>query len=296
MINFRELVKKGVHFGHKTSRWCPKMAPYLWGVKNKTHLIDVSKTAYQAEKAAQFLEQVAARGEIILWVGTKKAAQDTIHAVANELNLPFVTHRWIGGTLSNYAQVKKSVTKLLHYEDVLARADQFSNYTKKELNVIQKMVMRLEKSIGGLRKLVWPVGAVVLVDVQKEQSALLEASQMRIPVVAIVDTNGDPSLVDYVIPGNDDAPQSISYLLDYLKEAVARGRVVAGSKVVEVALDTTEDRGHDVAVLTLETEEEVAAKKKPRKAPVVSPRGAGTGAGQPRRSSSGGGRPGPRED
>jgi len=230
MIDFRQLVKVGIHFGHQTSRWCPKMAPYIWGFKNKVHLIDVSKTAYQLEKAAQFLEKTVAKGESVLWVGTKKAAQGAIYKTATKLGMPYVNHRWIGGTLSNYSQVKKSVTKLLHYEDIVAKSEKFSYYTKKELNMFQKIISRLKKSIGGICDLTWPIGALVAVDVEKEQSAVKEAVIMGIPVVAIVDTNGDPSLVDYVIPANDDAPQAISVILSYLAQATSRGEEIAKEK------------------------------------------------------------------
>ena len=192
------------------------MDPYIWGSKNNVSLIDVSKTAYQLEKAAKFLESIAAEGKTILWVGTKKPAQDVISSVATALNMPSVTHRWIGGTLSNYSQVTKSRTKLLHYEDVLAKAEKYPFYTKKEFNVIQKAVERLKKNVGGIRSLTWPVAAIVLVDILKERSALKEAARMGVPVVALVDTNADPSLVDYVIPGNDDAPRAIKLVVDYL--------------------------------------------------------------------------------
>jgi small subunit ribosomal protein S2 len=230
---FEALVKSGIHWGHQKSRRNPKMDPYIWGSKNNVSLIDISKTAHQLEKAAHFLESVAAEGKLILWVGTKKAAQDIVHSVATGVNMPSVTHRWIGGTLSNYSQVTKSRTKLLHYEDVLARSEKFPFYTKKELNVIQKAVERLKKNVGGIRSLTWPVGAIVLVDILKERSALKEAARMGVPVVALVDTNADPSLVDYVIPGNDDAPRAIKLVVDYLGEAVRKGSAVAQTKQIE---------------------------------------------------------------
>ncbi len=233
MIRFEELVKCGVHFGHEKSRWCPKMAPYIWGYKNDIHLIDVSKTAFQMEKAAKFLKDLAATNKQILWVGTKKAAQKVIKEAAEKLAMPHVTHRWIGGTLSNYSQVKKSITKLLHYEDILAKADKYPHLTKKELNVIKKVAEKLRNNIGGILQLKWPVDAVVLVDVRKERSALKEASVMGIPVVALVDTNSDPSMVDYVIPANDDAPRAIKVVVDYLAQAVQDGQALAAQKKAE---------------------------------------------------------------
>ncbi len=235
MIDFRQLVKAGVHFGHQTSRWCPKMAPFIWGHKNKVHLIDVSKTAFQLEKAAKFLEGVTADNGTILWVGTKKAAQNIVRDTANTLKMPYVNHRWIGGTLSNFNQVKKAVTKYLHYKDVLDKSDQFSHYTKKERMVMQKAVDKLEVGIGGIQNLTWPVHAVVLVDVGKEHSALLEAVSMGVPVVALVDTNCDPSLVDYAIPANDDAPRSIKVIIDYLAQATQKGQVAVKAKKADAA-------------------------------------------------------------
>jgi len=235
MIDFRDLVKAGVHFGHQKSRWSPKMAPYIWGFKNNIHLIDVSKTASQLEKASKFLGKLAEDGKSILWVGTKRSAQGIILDVATKLKMPYVNHRWIGGSLSNFPQVKKSITKLLHFEDIIARAKDYSHYTKKELNTYQKVVDRLEKNVGGIRNLKMPIGAVVFVDVRKEQSAVKEAARMGIPVVALVDTNSDPSLVDYVIPANDDAPRSVSIIINYLSDAVAKGCEVAAKKIKEAA-------------------------------------------------------------
>lgn len=233
MMDFRELIKAGVHFGHVKARQCPKMLPYVWGVKNNVQLINVAETAYRVEEAARFLEKLASEGKQILWVGTKKSAQKVIAEVGVNLHMPYVNHRWIGGTLSNYGQVKKSVTKLLHYQDVVARAEKFPFYTKKEINTFAKLVARLKKSVGGIETLTWPIGAIVVVDVTKEYSAVHEASMMGIPVVAIVDTNGDPSLVDYVIPANDDAVKSVEVLINYLGTHVAAGAAVAAKNVSE---------------------------------------------------------------
>jgi small subunit ribosomal protein S2 len=227
MVDFRELVKAGVHFGHQKSRRFPKMASYIWGEKNRVSIINVAQTAKHLQKAADFLKEVAAKNQTILWIGTKKPAQQVVFDMATKLDSPYVNHRWVGGTLSNASQVKKSVTKMLHFEDIIARSDKYPNFTKKELNVIQKMVTRLQKSVGGIRKLNWPIGAIVMVDVEKEASALQEAVVMGIPVVALVDTNCDPSLVDYVIPANDDSERSIRFLLEYLAAAVQQGKEAA---------------------------------------------------------------------
>lgn len=271
-VDFAELVKAGVHFGHQTSRWCPKMAPYIWGYKNNVHLIDVSKTAFQLEKAAAFLESIAAEGKSILWVGTKKPAQAIIQAMATKLGMPFVNHRWVGGTLSNRPQVRKSVTKLLHFEDVLSKSEQFPLYTKKEFNTITKVAGRLEKNVGGIRNLHWPLGALVVVDVSKERSAIKEAAAVGVPVIALVDTNGDPSMVNYVIPGNDDAPRAIKVILDFLGEAVEKGKETARAQGKEKVV-ANDDLGpvvdEQVALVLAQAEEEIKAADAKSKGKVV---------------------------
>lgn len=233
MADFKELVSVGVHFGHEKRRWCPKMAPYIWGSKNNIHLIDVSKTAHQLDKAAKFLEGIAREGKTILWVGTKKAAQGVIGEMAEKLSMPAVYHRWVGGTLSNYSQVKKSVTKLLHFEDVVEKAEKYPHYTKKEINTIHKNADRLRKNVGGIRTLTWPVGAIVIIDVGRERAALREALSVGVPVVALVDTNCDPSDIDYVIPGNDDAPRAVRFIVEYLGQAAEKGQKEAQAAAKE---------------------------------------------------------------
>lgn len=232
MVDFRLLVKAGVHFGHQSSRWNPRMAPYIWGTKNNVHLINVAKTAVQLEKACKALEKIVAEGKTILWIGTKKAAQVTMKNAAEKVQMPYVTHRWIGGTLTNFSQVKKSVTRYLHFKDVVAKADTVQ-YTKKELNSFNKIVERLYKNIGGIVHLTWPIGAIIVIDVKKEHSAIKEANAAGIPVFALVDTNGNPLLVDYVIPGNDDSVHSIEAIVAPLVDAALQGKQVADAKKAE---------------------------------------------------------------
>lgn len=255
-IDLKKLIQAGVPFGHPTSSWAPKMAPYIWGHKNKVYLIDVSKTAHQMEKAAEFLKSVILDGKSILWVGTKKPAREIIQQTAESLNFPYVAHRWIGGTLSNFIQVKKSVTKLLHFEDILSK-DDHEHYTKKEISTLQKKQYRLKANIGGIINLKWPLGALVIVDVRKEQAALKEAVGLGIPVVALVDTNSDPSLVSYVIPANDDAPKSIRIIIDYLADAIKEAQekaIAQGKKVQEVA--EIAEKSDDVVAVMLESVED----------------------------------------
>lgn len=262
-VSPKALIENGVQYGHQVWRWCPKMRPFIWGQKNGIHLINVATTAAMIEKAAQFLESVAAEGKVILWVGTKRPAQKVIAELGKETNSPIVTHRWVGGTLTNFQHVRKSVTKLLHLEDVLAKSQSADTlYTKKELSIFQKMIDRLEKNVGGIRKLSWPVGAVVLVDVKKEHVALKEARAAGIPVVALVDTNCDPSDIDYVIPSNDDVPRAINVVMGYLAEAVKRGQAVAQTKPQEEVRGDHMIQELLAQALRADLEEETAAKPK----------------------------------
>lgn len=264
MIDFRQLVQAGLHFGHQKSRWCPKMAPYIWGYRNGVHLIDVSKIAFSLEKAAAFLESVAASGDTILWVGTKKASKNLVAELGKNLKMPYVNHRWVGGTITNFYQVKKAVTKLLHYEDIVEKAED-TIYTKKERVVFQKHAERLKKTVGGLTELKMPVGALVLIDVRKEQTALLEAVAANVPVVALVDSNADPSGVDYVIPGNDDSPKGIKLILDYLSAAVKRGKEKKNDAAT--AQEIAEHTGEPVKADAKKVVKKAAAKKTTEKAP-----------------------------
>jgi len=221
MIDLKEMLKAGIHFGHKTSRWSPAMAPYIWGSRNKIHLIDVSKTAFLLERTAKFLKNLASEGKSFLWVGTKKPAQGSIKKVATSLKMPFVIHRWIGGTLSNFDQIKKALTKFLHLKDAV---DKSTYYKKKEISMMQKELAKLEKNIGGILDLEYPPAAVIIVDAKKEFSAVKEALKLNIPTIAIVDTNTNPEGINFIIPANDDSHRSITFILDYLASSVLEGK------------------------------------------------------------------------
>lgn len=228
MIDFKDLIKAGVYFGHKRSFWHPKMKPFIWGTKNRVHLIDVSKTALLLEHAGKQLKELSSTGKSILWVGTKKPARKSIEKISKSLGMPYVINRWIGGTLSNYSQIKKAITKLLHLQDVLKKSSSY--YTKKELVMLQKDIARLERNIGGIIDLVFPPAAIVIVDAKREHSAIKEAAVMNIPVIAIVDTNTDPSNINIVIPANDDSPGSIEFIIEYLGKCTAEGKKIADEK------------------------------------------------------------------
>ncbi len=221
MIDPKLMIDAGVHFGHKTSRWSPKMRPYIWGTKNRVHLIDVSKTAILLERAGNFLKDLAGNGGKFLFVGTKKAAQSIVLRAATTTKMPYVINRWVGGTLSNYDQVKKAVTRLLHMRDVIQKST--THYKKKEISMIQKEIARLEKNVGGIIDLEYPPAAIIVIDAKKECSAIKEANSLGIPVISLVDTNTDPSSVNFVIPTNDDSPKAIAFVVEYLESRIQEG-------------------------------------------------------------------------
>lgn len=223
-LDLKKMLDAGLHFGHRTSRWSPKMNPYIWGARNKVHLLDVSKTAFLLERAGNFLKDAAAQGRSVLFVGTKKPAQEITQRNASSIKMPYVIHRWVGGTLSNYDQVKKAITRLLHLKDVIAKP--LVHYKKKEIGMLQKEVARLEKNVGGIIELDFPPAALIVVDAKKEATAVKEALRLRIPVVSIVDTNTDPEGISYLIPANDDSPRSIDFVISYLTAALAEGKAI----------------------------------------------------------------------
>ena len=223
-MDLKDLLKAGVHFGHKSSRWAPQMRPFIWGSKNKIHLIDISKTAFLLERAGKFLKNITSNGKSILWIGTKKPAQSIIQQTATSLKMPFVINRWIGGTLTNFDQVKKAITRLLHLQDVIKK--NASHYKKKEISMIQKEIARLEKNIGGIIDLDFPPAAIILVDAKKEQAVVREAKNANIPIIAMVDTNTNPKFINFVIPSNDDSPRSIAFIIEYLGNCAQDGKKI----------------------------------------------------------------------
>lgn len=222
-VDIKDLLEAGVHFGHKTSRWHPKMAPYIHSKRQESHIIDLVKTVEGLDAALPFLTKVAASGKKVLFVGTKKQAKDIVRAAAESVNQPFVTERWVGGMLTNVATVAQQTKKLHDLESRMASGDLEKRYNKLEVQRFQEEIDELNLKYGGIKDLSGKPGAIVVVDVLTDANAIKEAKTLGIPVVGVVDTNADPSLVDYVIPGNDDAIKGIQLLLDYFTAAVREG-------------------------------------------------------------------------
>ena len=222
-VDIKALLEAGVHFGHKTSRWHPKMAPYIHSKRQDAHIIDLTKTVEGLEVALPFITKVVASGKQVLFVGTKKHTKEIVKATAEALKQPYVTERWLGGILTNVATVGAQIKKLKDLEKRMDSGDLEKRYNKLEVQRFQEEIDELNTKYSGIKDLNGKPGAVFIIDVIGDLNAIKEARTLSIPVVAVVDTNADPSLVDYVIPGNDDAIKGIQLLLDYVGEAVKEG-------------------------------------------------------------------------
>ena len=220
-VDIKALLEAGVHFGHKTSRWHPKMAPYIHSKRQDAHIIDLTKTVAGLEAALPFIEKVAASGKPVLFVGTKKQAKDITKAAAEKAGQPYVTERWIGGMLTNGATISAQIKKLKDLERRMASGDLEKRYSKLEVQRYQEEIDELNAKYGGIKDMSGRPGAVVVVDVLADVNAVREAKTLGIPVVAVVDTNADPTGIDYIVPGNDDALKGLQLLLDYFGAAAA---------------------------------------------------------------------------
>ena len=223
VISMKQLLEAGVHFGHQTRRWNPKMAEYIFTERNGIYIIDLQKTVKKIEEAYMFIRDVVAEGGTVLFVGTQKQAQDAIKEEADRAEMYYVNMRWLGGMLTNFKTIKRSVNKL-HQLNRMTEDGTFDMLTKKEVAARMKEMGDLEKNLGGIKEMKTLPSAMFVVDPKKEANAVNEARKLGIPVVAIVDTNCDPDEVDYVIPGNDDAIRAIKLIASVMADAVLEGK------------------------------------------------------------------------
>ena len=226
-VDIKALLEAGVHFGHKTSRWHPKMAPYIHSKRQDSHIIDLTKTVEALDKALPELTKIVAGGKKVLFVGTKKQAKDIVKETAERVSQPYVTERWIGGMLTNSQTISQQIKKLKNLEKRMASGDLEKRYSKLEVQRYQEEIDLLNLRYGGIKDLMGKPGALVVVDAMVDDIAVQEATKLGIPVFAVVDTNVNPTGIDYVIPGNDDAIKGLGLLLDYFAQAIAEGAVVA---------------------------------------------------------------------
>jgi len=233
-VTMKELLEAGVHFGHQTKRWNPKMKEFIFGQRNGIYIIDLQKTIKVFKEALQFAKGVAESNRDILFVGTKKQAQDIIREAASRCECSYVNQRWLGGLLTNFGVVRTSVEKLLELDEM--REDgRWELLSKKEQSKMEKHYKKLSKNLGGIRHMTQLPGAIFIIDSAKEEIAIFEAQKLGIPIVAVVDTNGDPEAVNYPIPGNDDAVRAIELFASKIAEAVMEGRKSRSEKELEAA-------------------------------------------------------------
>lgn len=242
-VDIKQLLEAGAHFGHKTERWHPKMAPYIHSKRGGSHIIDLTKTVTGLETALSFLTKTASEGKQILLVGTKRQAQDIVRKTAENVGMPYVTERWLGGMLTNWTTIGGRVKHLQELENRMASGELANKYNKLEVQRFQEEIDQMNVLYGGVKELNKKPGAVFVVDILHDVNAVREANKLGIPIVAIVDTNVDPTLVTYPIPANDDAIKSIQLILDYVQQAIEIGK--ASSKK---ATDKSEEKGEKAPV------------------------------------------------
>ena len=223
VISMKQLLEAGVHFGHQTRRWNPKMAKYIFTERNGIYIIDLQKTVKKVDEAYAFLRDVAAQGKSVLFVGTKKQAQEAIKEEALRANMFYVNERWLGGMMTNFRTIQQRISRLKELEQMEENGT-FEVLPKKEVQTLKHEMEKLEKNLGGIKDMNKLPGALSIVDPRKERIAVAEARKLNIPIVAIVDTNCDPDEVDYVIPGNDDAIRAVKLLTGKMADAVLEGR------------------------------------------------------------------------
>lgn len=276
----QQLLEAGVHFGHLKKKWNPKMLPYIFAEKKGIHIIDLNKTVECLQETAAALKQIARSGKKILFVGTKKQAKDIVNECAKRVNMPFVTERWLGGMLTNFNTVRKSVKKMQSIEKMLGDGS-FDSITKKERLTLSRDKDKMEKVLGGIAQLGRIPAALFIVDIGHEHIALAEAKRLGISTFGVVDTNCDPNKVDFAVPGNDDATKSIAIIVNYITAAIAEGLAERQAAKDDDNEDVNDDeKERKAAKLQAEAEAEGGR----------GGRGRGAGGGQRRRTPAGGSR------
>ena len=262
-VTMKELLEAGVHFGHQAKRWNPKMKKFIFGERNGIYIIDLQKTLRMLNDACAFMRDVAATGRPVLFVGTKKQAQDSIREEAGKCGAYYVNERWLGGMLTNFSTIRKSIDKLKKIEE-MSTDGTYQQITKKEAGKLEKSRTKLEKNLGGIKEMPELPAAVYVVDTKRENIAVNEARKLNIPVVAVVDTNCDPDLIDHIVPGNDDAIRAIRLITSKMAQSVLEGRDIHDKELAEAAVEqerAAADTGEEVVATeeASEVSEEAAA-------------------------------------
>jgi small subunit ribosomal protein S2 len=227
-VSAKELIEAGVHFGHRASRWNPRMRPYIFGRRNLIHIIDVRETIRGLLRAKKYLKQVASQGSLVLFVGTKRQASDTIQRESLRCGMPFVNDRWLGGTLTNFRTIRSRLSRLEELEKLMA-SDEFATYSKKMQSALKREFRKMYRNLNGIRTMNRAPDCMVIIDPKKEKNAVSEARKVGVSTVALIDTDCDPDLVDLPIPGNDDSIRSIELIVQQLADAVLEGKAEAAT-------------------------------------------------------------------
>ena len=234
VVTMKQLLEAGVHFGHQTRRWNPKMKRFIFGERNGIYIIDLNQTLQRIEVAYSFVRDLVAEGGSLLFVGTKKQTKDPVARYAERCGMPYINERWLGGMLTNFSTISSRVKKMMEYERMRAAGD-FEAMPKKEALIISRELEKLERNLGGIRNMTRLPDAVFVIDTKKEHIAVTEANKLGVPLVAVVDTNCDPDVIDYVIPGNDDAIRAGTLMCRIMADAVEEGRYIAAGKAARGA-------------------------------------------------------------
>jgi small subunit ribosomal protein S2 len=264
----KQLLEAGVHFGHQTRRWNPKMKRFIFGERGGIYIIDLQQTLTRIESAYTFVRDTVAGGGSILFIGTKKQAQDPVEEFATKCGMPYINQRWLGGMLTNFQTISKRVGKMLEYER-MRNSGEFAAMPKKEALLLGRELDKLERYLGGIRGMEKLPSAVFVLDTKKETIAVTEANKLGIPVVAVVDTNCDPDVIDYVIPGNDDAIRAGSLLCRVIADAVDEGRLMANKRTSAPVPDRSVDEQQRVAAEQAEARRQALAEQRERDARIA---------------------------
>jgi small subunit ribosomal protein S2 len=269
VVTMKQLLEAGVHFGHQTRRWNPKMKRFIFGERGGIYIIDLQQTLTRIESAYTFVRDTVAGGGSILFIGTKKQAQDPVEEFATKCGMPYINQRWLGGMLTNFQTISKRVGKMLEYQR-MRDSGEFAAMPKKEALLLGRELDKLERYLGGIRGMEKLPSAVFVLDTKKETIAVTEANKLGIPVVAVVDTNCDPDVIDYVIPGNDDAIRAGSLLCRVIADAVDEGRLMANKRSNVVVPDRSADEQQRVAAEQAEARRQALAQQRERDARLAS--------------------------
>ena len=255
LISMKALLETGVHFGHRTQKWHPKMKPYIFTERNGIHIIDLQQTVAALDNAYALVRDTAARGGTLLFLGTKRQAQESIQKEAERCGMPYVNQRWLGGTLTNWRTIKQQIDELQRLEEGKATG-QFERLTKKEQLMIDRRIIKLQDRLGGIRSMSKLPDLLFVVDVRREDTAVHEANILRLPVIALVDTNCDPDPVQYVIPSNDDAIRALKLMIDRVSAAVNEGLTMRESTMADRMMNTEALEGVDLSQRTFDPSED----------------------------------------